>query len=276
MRILSTLGFKTRQESYGKRRIFLLILFCFTFTISSLNALRADDFIIKITGPHLDNLSALSIKLAVDPKKYCELDKEININRPTFFKNVDPQGSLINVSFKTSTANLLNTKSVSAVIKDSNSDTIEIKGKLKRLNYTGKLSAKVLSAELIADFGKELDTKLISTVISITKEDDLLPFFGITKAKILGPNPRLYSKKMFISIGDIETYGFNLEKNITNMKINNQKADLINKKMIIANIALDEMPENMRLPVTLSMMVAGKEVKKNIGVIDLVESVELR
>ena len=268
MRILSTLGFKTRQESYGKRRIFLLILFCFTFTISSLNALRADDFIIKITGPHLDNLSALSIKLAVDPKKYCELDKEININRQTFFKNVDPQGSLINVSFKTN--------SVSAVIKDSNSDTIEIKGKLKRHNYTGKLSAKVLSAELVADFGKELDTKLISTVISITKEDELLPFFGITKAKILGPNPRLYSKKMFISIGDIETYGFNLEKNITNMKINNQKADLINKKMIIANIALDEIPENSKLPVTLSMMVAGKEVKKNIGVIDLVESVELR
>jgi CO dehydrogenase/acetyl-CoA synthase beta subunit len=81
---------------------------------------------------------------------------------------------------------------------------------------------------------------------------------------------------MFISIGDIETYGFNLEKNITNMKINNQKADLINKKMIIANIAIDEMPENMRLPVNLSMMVAGKEVKKNIGVIDLIESVELR
>jgi hypothetical protein len=153
---------------------------------------------------------------------------------------------------------------------------MEIKGKLKRLNYTGKLSAKVLSAELVADFGKELDTKLISTAISITKEDEILPFFGITKAKILGPNPRLYSKKMFISIGDIETYGFNLEKNITNMKINNQKADLINKKMIIANIALDEIPDNSKLPITLSMMVAGKEVKKNIGVIDLIESVELR
>jgi hypothetical protein len=271
VKILSNLRFKTRQEPDSKRRIFLIILFCFTFTISSLNALQADDFIIKITGPNLDNLSALSIKLAVDPKKYCELDKEININRQTFFKNVDPQGSLINVSFKTSTANLLNTKSVSAVIKDSNSDTIEIKGKLKRLNYTGKLSA-----ELVADFGKELDTKLISTAISITKEDEILPFFGITKAKILGPNPRLYSKKMFISIGDIETYGFNLEKNITNMKINNQKADLINKKMIIANIALDEIPDNSKLPITLSMMVAGKEVKKNIGVIDLIESVELR
>jgi hypothetical protein len=276
VKTLSNPKFKTRQESYGKRKTFLIILFCLTFTISSLNALWADDFIIKITGPNLNNLSALSIKLTVDPKKYCELDKEININRHTFFKNVDPQASLINVSFKTSTANLLNTKSVSAVIKDSNSDTIEIKGKLKRLNYTGKLSAKVLTAELVADFGKELDTKLISTVISITKEDEILPFFGITKAKILGPNPRLYSKKMFISIGDIETYGFNLEKNITNMKINNQKADLINKKMIIANIALDEIPENSKLPIALSMMVAGKEVKKNIGVIDLIESVELR
>jgi hypothetical protein len=276
VRILSNPRFKTPEQSHNMRRIFLVIFFYFIFTLSSLNALRADDFIIKITGPNLDNLSALSIKLALDPKKYCELDKEININKQTFFKNVDPQGSLINASFKTSTANLLNTKSVSAVIKDSNSETIEIKGKLKRLNYTGKLSVKVLNAELIPDFGKELDSKLISTVITISKEDEILPFYGITKAKILGPNPRLYSKKMFISIGDIESYGFNLEKNITNMKINNQKADLINKKMIIANIALEEIPENMKLPIILSMMVAGKEVKKNIGVIDLIESVELR
>jgi len=81
---------------------------------------------------------------------------------------------------------------------------------------------------------------------------------------------------MLISIGDIETYGFNLEKNITDIKINNQKADLINKKIIIANLAFTEIPDNNKLPINLSMTVAGKEVKKNLGNIELIESVDLR
>jgi len=253
-----------------------LILFIFLELGLLSNKVLADDFTIKISGANLERLSAISIKLGLERRKYCELDKEISINRPTFFKSVNSQGSLINISLRTSTANLLNTKNVSAVIRNSEADFIEIKGKLKRLNYTGKLAAKVLSTEYISDFGNDLDSKLINTTISINKEDELLPFFGITKAKILGPNPRIFSRNMLISIGDIETYGFNLEKNITDIKINNQKADLINKKIIIANLAFTEIPDNNKLPINLSMTVAGKEVKKNLGNIELIESVDLR
>lgn len=248
----------------------------FFLLLISLNTAWADDFILKISGTGVDSLSALSIKLGIEPKKYCELDREITVNRQTFFKNVDSQGSLINVSLRTSTANLLNTKTVTAVLKNNDSQFIEIRGKIKRLNYTGKITPKILNTEFISDFAKELDPKLINTTISIVKEDEILPFFGITKAKILGPNPRIYSKNMLISIGDIETYGFNLEKNITAVMVNNQKADLINKKMVIANIKVDEIPESSKIPIILSLTVAGKEVKKNVGTIDLVESVDLR
>lgn len=254
-------------------RFFLVF---FSFLLCACNSLLADDFLLRITGASVDSLSALDIKLAIEPKKYCELEKEITVNRQTFFKNVDSLGSLINVSFRTSTANLLNTRSVSAVIKSADSNVIEIRGKIKRLNYTGKISPKILGIEYIADFAKEVDGKQLISTIGIIKEDDILPFFGITKARILGPNPRIYSKTMLVSVGEIEAYGFNLEKNITNIKINNQKADLINKKIIIANISIPELPDNNKLPIILSLNVAGKEVKKNVGSIDLIESVDLR
>ena len=111
--------------------------------------------------------------------------------------------------------------------------------------------------------------------MKIIKKEEQLPFLGISKARIIGPNPRIYSKSMLISIGDIETYGFNLEDNLDAIYVNDVPAELINDKIIISTVSYDEFPESAKIPVTLSLEVSGKKVNKNIGSIDLLEAIDL-
>ena len=80
---------------------------------------------------------------------------------------------------------------------------------------------------------------------------------------------------MLISIGNIESYGFNLNETVKNIKINDKNAELINDKIIIANLDFLEIPETRKIPIKLSLEVNGKTVQKSIDTIQLLDAIDL-
>ncbi|MCH2227320.1 MAG: hypothetical protein MK033_06065 [Candidatus Caenarcaniphilales bacterium] len=239
-------------------KFFSLILIIFLLCSSEV---RADEFLLNLSGPNLDKIAALKILLKIEPELSAELNEEISISgNEAFFVSVNKQASLINIFLKN---------------KAKAKSQINIHGKIDRKNYFNDIGLSVANIEYIADFSQEIDTSLISSRLKIIKKEEQLPFLGISKARIIGPNPRIYSKSMLISIGDIETYGFNLEDNLDAIYVNDVPAELINDKIIISTVSYDEFPESAKIPVTLSLEVSGKKVNKNIGSIDLLEAIDL-
>ena len=99
---------------------------------------------------------------------------------------------------------------------------------------------------------------------------------GISKAEILGPNPRIFSHKMFISIGNFETYGFDLKNKIDKIQINNSPAKLIGNSDITGTLLFEKIPENKKIPITVSLEVESKTITKKIADIDLIDTVDIR
>lgn len=236
-------------------------IICIISLFSQLKA-SADEYLLSISGENLSKISALKISLDISPNEFCTLDEEINISNSNIaFKSVNKQGSFIIILFNNPKDKLIN--------------EINIHGKINRNNYGKELEVAIKGVNYIARFAKEVDHELIKSKIKIIKKDEQLPFYGISKADILGPNPRIFSKSMLISIGNIETYGFNLNKTVKNIKINDKEAELINDKIIIANLDFLGIPESGKIPINLSLDVAGKTVKKSIDTINLLDAIDL-
>ncbi len=226
--------------------------------------LRAENFELSIESTKtLSNLAAIEIEFAFEPPSYI-IDKEFTINLPNvLFKTVDQSQSTIRVFFD------------KCLAEQEVSKLIQLSGKLTRLNYNGEIKTSIKNIRYISDFSKQINPKDIELKLNISKsaEDEALPYFGISKASILGPLQRMAFNPMLIAIGDIETYGFSLDKSVDELRINGVKARFVSDKIIAASLILD--PEQIKsghIDIELSVKVHGTELKKTIGTLELIES----
>lgn len=231
------------------------------FTVLSASICKAEKYQIDLTGEDLHNIAAVEIGLSFDPPGSFVIDKYFEINRGNFlFKTVDEKLSLIRIFFSRPL--------------DVTQTNLVIKGKLNRVNFTGDPKVNISSTKYIADFSLQVDPKKMQSELTVSKNDLLLPYMGITKAEILGPNARIFSNKMFIAVTNIETYGFEWNRSIKNAKINGVKAKFINDKILTAYVPLTEVPSDHELDVEIEIDVDKLVIKKNVGTIKIIDSIE--
>lgn len=239
----------------NKRLIRLPVLFA-VLILSSIPAF-AEKFQITLKGEALKNVAAVEIALSVTPPESLKIDKAFLSNTKTLFKTVDQKHGLIRV-----------------LLAETISKDLSIEGKLNRINFKGEAKAAIKDIKFIAKLGKEIEEGSIVGLIDIQKEDEILPFMGIVKGKILGPAERIFQNEMFIAITEIETYGFDFNKTVKNVKINGTEAKFLNGEIVAANLELAEMPYDNELEIILELEVQDKLIKKTIGRINLLESIK--
>ena len=220
------------------------------------------------SATELINLAAIEIQLETDPPAAFIIDENFTVeanhiklqDNDLFFKVVDPKHSLIRIFFSDRAA------AVNPYVD------ISISGRLSRSNYSGDIETKIANIKYISDFARGIDTKKIESSIRVQKEEEPLPFAGITKAEILGPKERIFSHNMFITIGNIETYGFSGNKSVSNVKVNGQDGKFINDNMVTANLNLEKIPPNGELEINLSIEIDGHIINKKVGLIKIIEA----
>lgn len=245
---------------------FVLLIFL------SMNSVSAETFKIKVKGAELKNLTAVEFKLALEPANSFVIDENIKVfdlikaengnlaqipaQKRILFKVVDPVHNSIRIFFN----------------QPNKINTLEIDGNLVRSNYSGEPNIKITEVNYISDFSLSIKTDKLKSQIEVSSQDETLPYKGISKAEILGPKERIFSQTMFISIGDIETYGFNINEKINHFRINGEEARLIDGSIIAARLKLDleEIPE--RLPITLEIEVDNQTIRKEVGSIEFFDS----
>ncbi len=225
----------------------------------------AEDLKIKLKGQGLKKIAAFEIKLEYEPKdafiledsfKMYASDSQELSDADLLFKTVDIDNSLIRVFLS----------------KPLKSEELLISASLNRSNYTGQASAKIASINFIPDFSQELDPNQISSSLELIVNEEPLPYMGISKAEILGPHERIFARNMFISISNIETYGFICNKSIKAPKINGQEAKFLNDKIIAANLKLDPLQQKSDLEINLELDVDGQTITKKVGTIRFIEA----
>lgn len=251
--------------------IVLLLLLFFNTGIAS-----AEDFEIRLKGQELKKVSALEIKLGFEPKDAFKLEDGLTLHSILDSENSTVEEILASIITLREGNDILfkivdSSENVLRIFlaKALPSDELMIYGTLKRANYTGQASAKITEISYISDFSKELDSKKISSVLDLIPDQEAaLPFMGISKADILGPTERIFMDEMFVSIGNIETYGFALNKSIKAPRINGQEARFLNDDIIAANLKLDRSKlVNDELEIVLELDVDGQTISKNVGTI---------
>ncbi len=235
----------------------VLLAFCFVSFIQ----VGAEVFDINIKGGReLSNLAAIEIELAFEPNSFI-VDKDFSINSTNvLFKTVDQTQSILRVFFDASPAES---------VKE-----INISGKLTRVNFNGEIKTTIKSLHYISDFAKQVDPSHIKTelVLKPGSDDESIPYLGISSAIILGPSQRMAFNPMLIAIGDIETYGFTLDKSVDQVLINGVRARFVSDKIIAATVEIPAELKDSELAIELLVKVHDTEVRKNLGVIKLVET----
>lgn len=245
-------------------------LFLLLLIFISINSAVAETFKINVKGSELKNLTAIEFKLALDPVDSFVLDETVSVfdivkdsengnlaqvsaQKRILFKVVDPVHNSIRVFFN----------------QPIKINALEIEGNLVRSNYSGEPHVAITEVNYISDFSLSIKSDKLNSKIEITSKEDTLPYKGISKAEILGPKERIFNENMFISIGNIETYGFNINEKVNHFKINGQEARLIDGSIIAARLKLDsseETPES--LPVNLEIEVDNQTIRKEVGSIE--------
>lgn len=252
--------------------IFIRCLIVLLIAFVAQHKVSADNFTVLLEGEDLKKLAVIDLKLNVSPKNSINFleefliitvdpktkEKKIWTSDMTLFKFFSP----INTSFKIFFKELLN------------QDRVYIVGKYTRNNYSGAVDIIIKNKKFIADFNKTIAEDSIKALIIADTDDKVLPFHGISKARILGPKERIFAKKMRVSIGDIETYGFELSGKITEARINNSPAKIFDDKIISAFIDLDESQIDKDLDIELAIEVDNNFVTKKIDRIHIVEAFE--
>jgi hypothetical protein len=246
-------------------------LFAILFLICWIQAVGAETFTVLLEGMDLKKTAVIDLKLKVEPKK------SINFKEEFFVITVDPETkekkfwkkkilfkyfSPINTSIKIFFKELLD------------QDKVYIIGKYERNNYSGPVDIILKKKHFIPDFNKVIAENSIKANIIAETDEDVLPYHGISKAKVLGPEERIFSPRMRISIGDIETYGFKLSGKITDARINGKQAKIFDDKIISTFIELDESNVDKDLDIELEIEVDNNMVKKTIGSIHIVEAIQ--
>ncbi len=255
--MLNWLGNCNLAVSMYHVRLFLLAFFSLLFLKAN-----AEVFDISIKGSkQLSNLAAIEITFGFEPNSFL-VEKDFSVDLPNvLFKTVDQTHSVLRAFFNARPAGF-------AMPKE-----IHIKGKLSRVNYNGEIKSYIKSVKYISDFSKQINVNDIETTIVVNSglEDEPIPYIGISSAKILGPSQRMSFNPLLIAVGDIETYGFTLDKSVTEVLINGQKARFVSDKIIAATIPIPADLVDGVMAVELSVKVHNTEVKKNLGSIKLIE-----
>lgn len=250
------------------KKKFLLALISLFFVSSSA---KADHFTVLLEGEDIKKTAVIDLKLNVEPKKSVTFNEEfyvITIDPETkervfwkdkiLFKFFSPINTSIKIFFNE--------------LVDQNQ--VFIVGTFERNNYSGPVDIILKRKHFIPDFNKDIDESMISAKIVANTQDDVLPYFGISKAEVLGPSERIYSPRMRISIGDIETYGFKLSGKISEARINGFQARIFDDKIISTFIELDQSVIDKDLEIELQLDVDNEVVKKTIGSIHIVEAIQ--
>ena len=248
------------------RKIYLALI-----ALLVMNPVCADNFTILLQGEDIKKTAVIDLKLKVEPKKSIQFNEEfyvITIDPVTnekilwkdkvLFKYFSP----INTSIKIFFRDLLD------------QDKVYIVGKFERNNYSGPVDIIIKDKRFIPDFNKEIDYDSIKTSLIADTDDDVLPYLGISKATILGPKERIYSPRMRISIGDVETYGFKLSGKISEARINGSQAKIFDDKIISTFIKIDKSSVDKDLNIELEIEVDNNMIKKTIGFIHIVEAIQ--
>jgi hypothetical protein len=236
--------------------------------------LHAEEFRIKLHGEELKKIAALEIELEFEPKNAFVINESFSMHSSfaltengngaelcpkniiegedsILFKTVDQNNSLIRVFFA----------------KKPSQDELLFHGSLTRVNYSGEAKASIKSVSLIPDFAETVDNSKISSGIELLKNEFSLPFMGISKAELLGPNERIFSENMFVTIANIETYGFTLAKTIRKPRINGQEAKFLTDEIIAVNLTLKKEQPLDKLEILLELDVDGQTISKTVDTI---------
>ncbi|MDD9898792.1 MAG: hypothetical protein OXU45_07325, partial [Candidatus Melainabacteria bacterium] len=81
---------------------------------------------------------------------------------------------------------------------------------------------------------------------------------------------RVFAENMFVSISNIETYGFTLAKSIRKPRINGQEAKFLTDEIIAVNLELDQETIGETVDIVLELDVDGKTISKTIDRISFV------
>lgn len=251
------------------RNLLILLVLVF-FTVP----LQAEEFRIKLQGDELKKIAAFEIELEFEPKKAFMIDEEFSMHSSfeieatgngaelcpgniiegddiLLFKTVDQNNSVIRVFFA----------------KKPSQNELMFHGSLTRVNYSGEAKASIKSVSLIPDFAETVDNSKITSKLELLKNTFSLPFMGISKAELLGPHERIFSENMFVTIGNIETYGFTLNKSIRKPRINGQEAKFLTDEIIAVNLTLDKEQLLDKIEIVLKLDVDGQTISKTVDTI---------
>jgi hypothetical protein len=242
----------------------------FLLTFLSCNQAFAELYKINFEGESLKALSALELKLILEPKDLTMLDEEIKLyinkdknvkeeipRKDILFRFVDPQNSFIRVFFRDA----------------YNFNNLSIEGKIIRVNFSGEMSMSIAAVNYIPDFGRNISPDKIKYNLTVTDDRDVLPFYGISKATILGPRSRTYREQLYITISDIETYGFSIGANAFKARINGVPARIINDEIVTAQVPVAKNLSGKSLDIVLEVDVDNKTISKRIGSLNIIESI---
>jgi hypothetical protein len=231
--------------------------FCLIFFSLVVQAAWAEDFVIKMQSVELSKVAAFEFKILFEPAGSFVIDDSIEVldkdnNKvPVLFKFADADNSLMRV-----------------FLNDGfNGDTLSILGQFNRVNYRGEVGLALASVNVLPNFGKEVDKALIKSRIEITKDDNILQYMGISKACILGPKERIFDDSLFVSIGDIQTYGFTLGRKTVRAKINGQDANIYDNAIIGTMLKVNPGDRSSEVDINLELEVDNQVISKKIGTI---------
>jgi hypothetical protein len=249
------------------------IILLFLITVLSCNQAIAELYKVNFEGESLKALSALELKFILEPKDFAMLDEEIKFynykdknnkveipRKDILFRFVDPQNSFVRVFFR----------------EAYDINNLSIEGKIIRVNFSGEMDMSIAAVNYIPDFGRNISPDKIKYNLTVTDDRDILPFYGISKASILGPRSRTYRDQLYIAISDIETYGFSIGANAFKARINGVPARIINDEIVTAQIPIAKNLSGKSLDIVLEVDVDNKTISKRIGSLNIIESITNR
>jgi len=245
---------------------FLFLVFCFLF----IRPVCADSYEIKISGKELVNVTAIEFKLKMDPPGSYVLEKDFELFY-TPFDSTELMPLQEKILYKMADSSNLLLRFF--LVEPLNVGKYTIKGNFDRANFAGKATLDIESVDFVADFSAKFDPTHLKTSLEILDENQPLPFVGISKAEIMGPLERIYSPEIFVTIGNIETYGFTLGEDISGLQINGVPAKLIHKQIVAASLTL-ESADIHDLPLVLELDVDNQHIKKEIGSLKIKEPIQ--
>lgn len=235
-----------------RRTLLALILL-----LSSFLTAMAERYVVEINAPvkAMAKLAALQITLAFNPPESFVLKNYIVPSAGKFsYKTVDQKRSVLRMFFT----------------EPVQTSKFFIYGEAERGNYSGQTNVAIKDIKLIASFAQALAPENFEAKVYLSNDDEILPYVGITSAKIMGPSKRPFIKDFWVSIDDIESYGFDLDKSIDHISINGVKALLIDKHLVSAKLHLDEEPDSSKLDIELQIELGEKLISKKIGKIEFI------